>query len=136
MRFCPDGCSFATRGFFSRIERRIPAVEIRPSAPISLRFGGPGHQYRRVACTRLSGHATQISLRTGRAPEPVKPGGDRRRASELLRTNSAREIQPRVIGRRADESESEMVGVLPGHFSDERAILPLRREGQYSVSKG
>ena len=49
----------------------------------------------------------------------------------------ASELQPRVGRRCADESEGEVVGVLPGHLSGQRAVLSsLGREGEDSVSEG
>ena len=53
------------------------------------------------------------------------------------RTNSACELQPRVVRRCADEPEGEVVGVLPGHLSGQRAVLTsLGGEGQDAVSEG
>jgi hypothetical protein len=49
----------------------------------------------------------------------------------------AREQKPGVGRRRADESESEMVGVLPGHLADQRTVLAsLGCECQNSVCEG
>ena len=48
----------------------------------------------------------------------------------------ARELQARVGRRSADELEGKVVGVLPGHLSDQRAVLTLGRECEDSVSVG
>src|ERR1700758_5479515 len=53
------------------------------------------------------------------------------------RSELARELQPRVIRRTADETESEVVGVLPGHLADQGpGQAPLGGKGQGAVGEG
>ena len=53
--------------------------------------------------------------------EPVDPA--RQASGSTRRSELARELQPRVIRRAADETEGEVVGVLPGHLADQGPVL-------------
>jgi hypothetical protein len=53
------------------------------------------------------------------------------------RSELARKLQPRVIRRCPDESEAEVVGVLPGYLTGESSILrSLSGEGENPVGEG
>src|SRR4029077_3614617 len=53
------------------------------------------------------------------------------------RSELARELQPRVIRRGANETEAEVVGVLPGHLADQGPVLAsLSGKGQDAVGQG